>query len=234
MQRREPRREVRVAAVDGERVLHEIVRADAEERDVVDERVARTAAAGVSIITPSGTSRRNSHAARLRASRAASSSSSRARRTSSSVTTSGSMMRTSPCTAARSSARSCTPNSSGWSRHMRIARQPRNGFASVGNPPTGSLSPPMSNVRMTTGRPPNAFDDARVRPVLLLLVGHRRAADDEELRAHEANAFGAAVRRELRFLGKIDVRAQRDAHAVGRHRLERREMAAAPPRRRSS
>ena len=54
-------REVRVAAIDGERVLHEVVRADAEERDVV-RRTCRTAtaAAGVSIITPSGTSRRNS------------------------------------------------------------------------------------------------------------------------------------------------------------------------------
>ena len=68
----------------------------------------------------------------------------------------------------------------------------------------------MSNVRITTGVPPNAFDDARVRPVLLFLVGHRRAADDEELRAHEAHALGAAVRRELRLFGEVDVGAQRD------------------------
>ena len=32
VQRREARRQIRVAAIDGERVLHEIVRADAEER----------------------------------------------------------------------------------------------------------------------------------------------------------------------------------------------------------
>ena len=41
MQRREARREVRVAAIDGERVLHEIVRADAEERDVARRSVSR-------------------------------------------------------------------------------------------------------------------------------------------------------------------------------------------------
>ena len=113
MQRRESRREVRVAAIDRQRVLHEIVRADAEERDVLDERIAATAAAGVSIITPSGMSRAELRRRARSSSRAASSSSSRAARTSSSVTTSGSMMRTSPCTAARSSARSCMPNSSG-------------------------------------------------------------------------------------------------------------------------
>ena len=49
------------------------------------------------------------------------------------VTMSGSMSRMSPCTAAaRSRARSWARNSSGWSRHMRIARQPRNGFGSAG------------------------------------------------------------------------------------------------------
>ena len=66
MQRREARGEVRVAAIHGQRVLHEIVGADAEEGDVVDERVGRdSAAAGVSIITPSGTSCRYGDAARI-------------------------------------------------------------------------------------------------------------------------------------------------------------------------
>ena len=91
-----------------------------------------------------------------------------------------------------------------------MARQPRNGFGSVGNPPTGSLSPPMSKVRMTTGCAAERLDDAPVRAVLLVLVGHRRAADDEELGAHQADALGAAARGELGLLGEIDVRAQRD------------------------
>src|SRR6185503_11366472 len=39
---------------------------------------------------------------------------------------------------------------------MRMARHPRNGFGSLGNPPAGSLSPPTSNVRITTGHPSNA------------------------------------------------------------------------------
>ena len=82
----------------------------------------------------------------------------------------------------------------------------------------------MSNVRMTTGCAAERLDDALVGAILLLLVGHRRAADDEELRAHQPHALGAAARRELRFLGEVDVRAQRDAHAVGRDRLERREL----------
>ncbi len=66
-----------------------------------------TAAAGVSIITPSGTSLRNS-APRALGARAPPRRAARApARTSSSVTMSGSMMRTSPWIAARSSARSC-------------------------------------------------------------------------------------------------------------------------------
>ena len=40
------------------------------------------------------------------------------------------------------------------------------------------------------------FDHPAIRAVLLFLVRHCRAADDEELRAHESNAFGAARRGE--------------------------------------
>ena len=46
MQRREARREVRVAAIDGQRVLHEVVRPDAEEATSSHERVARDGGGG--------------------------------------------------------------------------------------------------------------------------------------------------------------------------------------------
>ena len=77
---------------------------------------------------------------------------------------------------------------------------------------------------MTTGCPSNASSDAPVGAILLVLVGHRRATDDEELGAHQPDALGAAARGRFGFLGKVDVRAQRDAHAVERDRLERGEL----------
>ena len=76
----------------------------------------------------------------------------------------------------------------------------------------------MSNVRMTTGCPVERLDHAAIGAVLLFLVGHGRAADDEELGAHQPDALGAAARRQLGLLRQVDVRAQRDAHAVGRDR----------------
>ena len=49
------------------------------------------------------------------------------------------------------------PEDLGWSRQTRIERQPRNGFASCGAwNAAGNLSPPRSKVRMTTGWPGNA------------------------------------------------------------------------------
>src|SRR5256714_6291907 len=41
VERREAGSEVRTSAIDSERVLHEVVGADAEKRDIVDERVDR-------------------------------------------------------------------------------------------------------------------------------------------------------------------------------------------------
>ena len=113
-----------------------------------------------------------------------------------------------------------------------MARQPRNGLGSVGKPPTGSLSPPMSKVRMTTGWPAKASMTRSVTPVLLLLVGHGRAADDEEFGAHEPHAFGAAAARRLRLLGQVDVGAQRDVHAVGGDRSRPRRAGSSSASRR--
>ena len=77
---------------------------------------------------------------------------------------------------------------------------------------------------MTTGMPAERLDDAPIRAILLVLVGHRRAADDEELGAHQPDALGAAARGRFGLLRDVDVRAQRDAHAVERDRLERGEL----------
>ena len=98
---------------------------------LVTVKSAATAAAGVSIITPTGMSARCGMPI-VESSAASASISVLVCWTSSTETTSGSMIRRSPWTAARMSARSCGRNISGSSRHMRIARQPRNGFASVG------------------------------------------------------------------------------------------------------
>src|SRR5690606_38950244 len=64
---------------------------------------------------------------------------------------------------------------------------------------------------------------APVRVVLLLLPGLGATADDEELRAEEADAQGAVGARGLRLRGEVDVGAQEDRLAVGRDGLEVRE-----------
>ena len=66
----------------------------------------------------------------------------------------GSMMRSRPSVEARHIARTCVRNSCGWRRVKRIARSPIAGFGSCERWPMGSLSPPRSSVRMTTGRSP--------------------------------------------------------------------------------
>src|SRR5207249_747164 len=55
------------------------------------------------------------------------------------------------------------------------------------------------------------LDDALVGAVLLVLVGHRRATEDEELGTHQADAVGAAGRREVGLFGQVDVGAEGDA-----------------------
>jgi hypothetical protein len=70
----------------------------------------------------------------------------------------GSMMRSSPRRPALAliMARACTMKISGWSRVTRMPRQPRNGFSSLMGKYDSALSPPMSRVRMVTGRGSNA------------------------------------------------------------------------------
>src|SRR5947208_3603140 len=62
------------------------------------------------------------------------------------------------------------------------------------------------------------------RAILLVLVGHRGASDDEELGAHQPDAFRAAAGGGVGVFRDVDVRPERDAYAVRRDRLERSEL----------
>src|SRR5207302_997977 len=73
------------------------------------------------------------------------------------------------------------------------------------------------------GLSPERFDDAFVGAILLVLIGHRRAAEHEELGSHETNALGPTRGGEISLLWHIDVGAERDVHSVGGDRLERGE-----------
>jgi hypothetical protein len=105
---------------------------------------ASSAAAGVSIMAPTGT-RSGMACPSARSACALSAISARVCSTSEISLMSGSMIRTSPWAAARRRARSCPRKISGSSRQTRIARHPRKGFSS--RPmcrKAGNLSPPRS------------------------------------------------------------------------------------------
>ena len=74
-----------------------------------------------------------------------------------------------------------------------MARQPRNGFGSDGKPADRQLVAAdverANDDRMSAER----LHDALVRAILLVLVGHRRAANDEKLGAHQPDALRAAA-----------------------------------------
>ena len=89
-----------------------------------------------------------------------------------------------------------------------MARQPRNGFGSVRIPANGKLVAADVERADHDGLPAERLDDVRVGLVLLLLVRHRRAADDEELGAHQADAFGAARRGARGLLRQVHVREE--------------------------
>ena len=114
-------------------------------------RSAVRAAAGVSTITPRGSSGRQASPSRS-SSPAHWASIVRTRRTSDTSVTMGSSTRSPGASApARSSARSWTRNSSGRAKEARSPRQPRKGVRSWGRASQGiRLSPPASRVRITT------------------------------------------------------------------------------------
>ena len=112
-------------------------------------RSATTAALGTSRLTPTGTSSRKATPS-ARSSALTRSSSASARRRSPGPLTNGNMIRTGPCSPARSSARSCTRKGSGDRRSRRSALSPSAGFGLDG-PEGPSASSPTSQVRTVTG-----------------------------------------------------------------------------------
>ena len=101
-----------------------------------------------------------------------------------------------------------------------MARQPRNGFGLDGKPADRQLVAADVERANDDRRAVERLDHALVRAILLLLVGHVRAADDEKLRAHEPDAIGAAAHCGFRLFRKVDVGAQHQSLAVERDRLD--------------
>ena len=138
-------------AARGSHVLREVVRADREEfgvelvgvnrgRRYLDHDPEARASGGECPPHPMPRPRRRACRARPRARCG--------------CVTIGSMILTSPCIAARASARNCVRKTSGCANESRSPRTPRNGLLSpAGVSPGIGLSPPASSVRMTTGRP---------------------------------------------------------------------------------
>ena len=157
-------------------------------------------------MTPTGTAGTDSP--RRSRSAAASATIARAARTCSTLETNGNMIRSRPWRAARSSARSCTWNSSG---RVRLRRRPRSPWRL---PRSSSVSPARRQRlpgqarrqlvlvdveradRDRPGRHP--LEHAAIDLVLLVLARQgagRRAAREQELRSVQADAFGAGVAR---------------------------------------
>ena len=108
---------------------------------------------------------------------------------------------------ARKMSRSCS--------EMRMARQPRKGFSSVGTCMCArNLSPPRSRVRITTGKRLEGGDGFAIGLVLLLLARQAVAVQEQVFRAEQAHAF-RAVGLDLLGIGRLlDIGAEQrhDAH----------------------
>ena len=182
------------------------------------------AADGTSIMMPTGT-RRRLDAAQASSPRA-SSSSALAARTSCSDDTNGNMMRSGPCVAARSSARSCVLNwpaapgrtgcragRHGCSRSCSANQRVERGIDQR------PIQLALVDVERADGHRSarHPFDQLAIDVILLVLGGHvGRTADQHELRAVQADALGARIEGSGHVLGPLDVGVQRDAHAVPR------------------
>ena len=68
-----------------------------------------------------------------------------------------------------------------------------------------------SDIKRANHHRPSAkrLDYVSISPILLLLVGHRSAAHDKELGAHQAHTFSTAASGEFSFLRQVDVCPQR-------------------------
>ena len=217
-------RDALVAAVDRERVLGEVVGADAEEVALARERV--------------GDQRRRRHLdhdadrdrrveggprrAQLAPWRPRRSSRARAQ-----LVERRDHRQQQPHVAARRSragsraaARGRRPRGASESR---IERQPSCGLSSRSSPRFGiALSPPRSRVRIVTRLRRQRRGHALVELLLLVLLGEAAVRERQQLGAEQTDALGAVALDEPQVGDQPDVRGERDAAAVARLRRARR------------
>src|SRR3982751_2201643 len=216
MQRREARGEVRAAPIHGERVLHEIVGANAEERNIVDEGVHRQRSGrrlhhhSQHNIVPVRDAPGNQLSRRF--------------------------VKEMLCLLHLIERYDERKHDSDASVHRRSEKCAELGLEQLGLIETHPDRAPAeervgiggiaANRKLVAAHIERAdhnrsttegFDDVLIRAILLFLVGHRRAANDQKFGAHQPHTLCAAVRGELRFLGQIDVGAQRHPVAVERY-----------------
>ena len=222
MERREPRRQVGVAAIDGERVLHQVIRADAEERDVVDKGVAgdrrgrrfdhdteRHVATEFGSAHLQVVGRLLEQVARL----ANLVDGDDEREHDAHVAVLGGAQQRAQLSLEQLRLVETHPDSAPAEERIRVARISADGHLVAADVECAN----------DDGLSLEDIDDVRVGAVLLFFVGHRCPSDDEKFRAHQADTLGAAARGLGRFLGKIDVGAERDPVSVERYRIRRGE-----------
>ena len=216
VERAEPIRHLVVAAINGQRVLHEVVGAETEEVNLARELSATSTAEGTSIIAPM---RRCPASFPSLTSRARSSSmTARARRTSVTSETIGSTRSMRPRAAARRTARACVRSTSGCCRQKRIARRPERGVALLAHFGAGPRQLVAAEVEEADGHALVARDARQllVGLALLLLVRHRAAVREQELRTEKTDTARAVAVDPLVLDRQLDVRAQRHLDAVTR------------------
>ena len=177
-------------------------------------RSAVSAAEGTSIMTPIGTCGTASPPARSAA--AARSTAARAARSSSTPETKGNMIRSGPCTAARSSARSCVWKTSSFARLSRTPRSPSGARAAV-QPRMLHPELALADVEGANRHPArsHAVDQAGVGAVLRRFRQRRLSAGrQQELGSEETDAVRAPLPRAHGVVGRFDVGFQPDLHAV--------------------
>ena len=209
-------RDALVHPIDRDRVLDQVVRADAEKIDFAREQIRRDRGGRESrswrqfrVSSIEGLSFPLQFVSCILR-RSAS-----ARRNSSSPEIIGNMILTLPTALARRMARSCVLKMSRFSRQNRIARQPRKGFSS---------SPLSIALGEFVAAEIEGANDQRMRrdPLrhvaigreLLLLRRQRRLVEIEKFGPIKADAFGAVAEDRVHFLGQLDIGREDDVAAV--------------------
>ena len=218
MQRREPRREARVPAIHRQRVLHEVVRSDAEERHLLRQRIRGDHRRGRLDHDAERNVGAMRHAAVLELAR-------RFGQQGPGLAhfVDGDDERQHDAHVAVH--RGAHERAQLRPEELRLVEAHANGAPAeerirlVRIPPHRELVAAHVERADHHGLSAERLDDVRVGLVLLLLVRHRRAADDEELGAHQADALGAAQRGARGLLRQVHVHEELDPNAVHRDRL---------------